>query len=1082
MAGDGCKGMPHAAKVLEQYLVGEVQEDNGLQQLLVLHRREPKSVVAALAARTNAVVANAEAGLPATRAGALIVSAAAFLDGNGRPAAGEDSEALVPLSASASGLSAGGVSRTLLDHVLLLTGGPGRAAKEKTVRAQGCALVAALAPCAPGHRGAEQKLLEYAMDRLPSIREKAVRGLAAFGGSESAIVARTHDPDAAVRVAAVRSLRVNSHTVPVLLERLGDIESCVRVQLFQRLAEQPETVEAFDPTALVRTLSGLADPSPAVRAAAGLTADAWATRLGGSLSLLARCDVLTDEQLGETVAGELALRFPIESAGVVSVWLGAGRVEAPSCVDLSCMRRAPAPATLLARLALVAMAQGDIDDAVDAPKLLQHTFEMLKCSARKDTSGRRSNFILRQLLCVAMVIDVCDEDLRRGFEKLALAVMQHAPLLSTKEASFGQSLSCVDFAMLLLRKCCGASLALGNREHGQESQIAELKCNARAICLISELCETPQNVSADAAAGGFACRLSLRLQDLDDKIDEVNTAKKALNRHRRDPKKKDEIARNARELGDLQSERSAVRAERDTICLRVLAILTAVLRWTQTDLQRDPALLGSFEGVLQPMILLPALTEAIEVSSLRAIGLFCTRSPAIARGHWRLFTQLLSKLGQEPETQEGLHSKDRACAAVAAHTLADCSRLYRHSSALDSADIISAGAALSVVPFAERSTVLEPLCGWLLGCGDVFFDAYVKEPVLEVQWALGWLLAEAFTQRVGCEVEIETGHADEVDDSSEQFAGVTSRIGQLFALLSKLPGRHGPPMISLAVESIAESGLWRRAALLPQSCSDGKTRWSRHFSWPALFSFAHARLPAELRFRIWRCALQICVSNPSLALYAEVPTALVAVAGDAPAGALDLLESAVQMGADESALAPLRPMLSTIENCTGLTKLMVTQQEAEASEHLRRAGLAELGVDVEGWAPSSVDIPNVMPLHLRKFTAAAAPQQRSVTSRAKCGGGAVVPWAKSESLLPLPPPEPILGPQLPIAQGAKRRAGQRAPARVTAMPPSAALFEDLLPLPPSACMPGVEGKSSVKLEQGMGRKRRIASPALPGNR
>ena len=80
---------------------------------------------------------------------------------------------------------------------------------------------------------------------------------------------------------------------------------------------------------------------------------------------------------------------------------------------------------------------------------------------------------------------------------------------------------------------------------------------------------------------------------------------------------------------------------------------------------------------------------------------------------------------------------------------------------------------------------------------------------------------------------------------------MASRLAQFFALLPKLPHKHGAPMLSLALESIAESGLWRRGVLLPHN-EDGQMRWLRNFSWPELFAFVHERLPTEMRFRLWR--------------------------------------------------------------------------------------------------------------------------------------------------------------------------------------------------------------------------------------
>ncbi|CAE7331912.1 unnamed protein product [Symbiodinium sp. CCMP2592] len=226
-------------------------------------------------------------------------------------------------------------------------------------------------------------------------------------------------------------------------------------------------------------------------------------------------------------------------------------------------------------------------------------------------------------------------------------------------------------------------------------------------------------------------------------------------------------------------------------------------------------------------------------------------------------------------------------------------------------------------PAAQKQVVIEPLCGWLLTLGHIFFEEHLKEPVLEVQWALGWMLVEAFKQRRHEEKpqpsaapeppvsrkrglswvsrpaetkspaealpEVESVHND------EEAIAMASRLTQFFALLPKIPGKHGAPMLSLALESVAESGLWRRGVLLPSN-EDGQTRWLRNFSWPELFAFVHERLPIEMRFRLWRCSLQICVSSPALAPLAEIPFALASAAAEAPPGAPELLAEALELG------------------------------------------------------------------------------------------------------------------------------------------------------------------------------------------
>ncbi|CAJ1354421.1 unnamed protein product [Effrenium voratum] len=187
---------------------------------------------------------------------------------------------------------------------------------------------------------------------------------------------------------------------------------------------------------------------------------------------------------------------------------------------------------------------------------------------------------------------------------------------------------------------------------------------------------------------------------------------------------------------------------------------------------------------------------------------------------------------------------------------------------------------------------------------------------------------------------------------------MASRLTQFFALLPKHPGKHGAPMLSLALESVAESGLWRRGVLLPHN-EDGQTRWLRNFSWPELFSFVHERLPTEMRFRLWRCSLQICVSSPALAPLAEIPFALASVAADAPPGASELLQEALDLGADPESLGPLCARLPPQKEAKlkeREPKLLLSPADGINAERERRAELASLGINIEVWAPSDLEV------------------------------------------------------------------------------------------------------------------------------
>jgi len=991
--------------------------------------------VASLSEKANVAVANADVGIAATRAGTLLLRAASFLDSHATelPAssasADKSNSALVP---AADGQGGAMVSKALLDHVLLLTGGQARAAKDKAIRAQGCALVSALAAAVPDHKGAEEKLIEFALDKVPAIREKAVRGLSAMKDSpnaQQALALRTTDHNTAVRASAVRGLTVSRLTVSTLLERIDDVEACVRVQLFNRLGDQPSAIEDFGSAALVRLVAGLSDRSQLVRSAAGRVLDAWHERLGGALAILARCDIMGDEALGEAAASALALRFPREGADAARAWLGRGE-ESP-------LFHAFKEGALLARLAVSSMAQDERDEVIDMPSLLQRTRGSLEGSLRrKELSCQWQGYLLRQLLHVVALADVtCDESVRRNVEQLAEDVLLRSPLVLAASGAGGEhreviggrrALTAVDLGIVILRKCCG--LSQGGQARSAKHQLLEAHCSKRVVLLVSDFCQ-PADGDCDGgeggaqASGGGLSRLSLKLEELNTEVEKRELKQASLTEQKKKAvaaeeymeadKLKKAIGDNDKQLAMRREQQKRLKERRDSSCLRVLAIVTALLRWSNSEVRKDPALFAILDQLVRPIIGLPALSEELEVAAVTAICLFCVRDGDVARNHWSLLLTLLRGLQQSETSKEGASTKkhSRAKATVAAHTLADCARVYGGAS-LDRDEILSAAHALAAVPFSARQVVIEPLCGWLLNLGHIFFEEHLREPVLEVQWALGWLLVEAFKQRHDAgdldgdgneaamaaflavqgqkrggaaatgkaaakarsrgmswvtrpkaEAEEEVAGAEEEDDESEEAMAMAAHLTQFFNLLPKLPGKHGAPMLSLAVESVAESGLWRRATLMPRTV-DGQTRWLRGFSWPSLFAFAHERLPVEMRFRIWKCALQLCVASPKLALIGEVPSSLLSVVNEAPAGAADLVNEAVALGADKDALSPLLSKLPPAREAQRPKGFLMPRAEFEAAEQERREELESLGVRVDDWAPANVEAPEVPP-HLR---------------------------------------------------------------------------------------------------------------------
>jgi len=334
--------------------------------------------------------------------------------------------------------------------------------------------------------------------------------------------------------------------------------------------------------------------------------------------------------------------------------------------------------------------------------------------------------------------------------------------------------------------------------------------------------------------------------------------------------------------------------------------------------------------------------------------------------------------------------------------------------------------------------------------GAFFFEEHLLEPLYDVQWALGWMLVEVFRQQSKegegdvdeddkqvPEAKVPSGHVaaakkamrsrgtswvvrpppdqsdaetatagdvlmitngasaadgpgDGDDEDMMENISNSSRLMQFFSLLPRLPWKHATPMLSLAVESIAESGLWRRAVLLPQMVN-GHARWLRGFSWPKLFCFVHEKLSPEMRFRLWRASLQICVADPALAPYAEIPFALNSVVKDAPPGAAQLLHEAVVLGADAAALSPLLSRISNKAAPPTQASLLLGRDEAVQEERERRALLKDLGVDIDAWVPPSMEAPDAVPPHHR------------MRAKAKAKGGKR--GAGSENVAPIVPPE-----------------------------------------------------------------------------
>jgi len=953
--------------------MGEAAEANALQQLLHLYKKDARLVLAALGEQANSVVANYDGGPAGIKMGNQLIRATVFLDTQtDTPISSRGNTRLSCKTRSAS------ASQQLLDHLLLLAGDVGKAAKQRAVRVQNCSLIASLAPSAPGPR-VQEKLLEFALDKVPGVREKAVAALASMQQTpevERVLLDRASDLVGTVRQAAILHMKVTPHSIVKLLDRASDVQVMVRTQVFEKLAEQPDIVQQLGPAAFTRFVLGLIDRSSLVRQAATKAMEAWHKQVGGLMAMATRCHILEDEPVGEMAAAALVSCFPAEGEKLAKDWL-ADKVEPPSKKARTAeSEHAVAAAAIIARHAIVGMRATDRDDVVDVPGILARTDRALKQCKENPQKNVLNDFTLRQLLLIILSVDLCEDSMRHKASELAEDVLREAPLpdagLEQNPVVMGtrQSLNSLELGMVLLRKSCGLSDT--SRLSGARLQAREVECSTRVAMLLGDAC--PAEDENAEGSEGFTQRLSNSLLSLNEAVEEAKQKKEQVESKKKAAAAAEDfmkahdakagLASITKELNKLEKERDRVKSERDGVCLRVVGIITALLRWSQTDLRRDRPLSEIFKQVLAPTVRLPALSPEVEVASLRAICLFCSISPTLAKSHWGLLTTLISTLKDTSLTDE-VRQKACVCAGLAAQALADCCLFHGTTSSLDKFEVLGAGLAMAVVPYEAREVVIRPLCKWLLSSGALFVDEHCEEPVLEVQWALGWLLVEAMSVS-----------STEEDDVSESARAMGAHVWDFFNFLVRHPGRHVKPMLSLAVESVAESGLWRRSVLKPLAPKPGEavnSRWQRGFSWPQLFAFAHEQLPPEMRFRLWRCSLQLCVASPDHAPLAEVPAALLAVVDTAPSGAAELVKAAIKLGADTTLLTSLQQQLPALEKSSmPAQELLQPKQHAQSAETERRSALAGVGVDIDTWAPVGLEAPKALPPTVRLRARAAA--------------------------------------------------------------------------------------------------------------
>jgi hypothetical protein len=609
------------------------------------------------------------------------------------------------------------------------------------------------------------------------------------------------------------------------------------------------------------------------------------------------------------------------------------------------------------------MSDDDRDDAADIPTVLKLVHDALLMAK---ASPARDDFFLRQTLHIAAVLDICDEVSRRQLLQLTIDVLSTAPVSEVSDIpEVGNRMkatvqSTIDLAILLLRKAFGIDRNKGMRQ-AQENQ-----CSERIMAVINAIGKAGDNSddgSGEEADPHFVV-LSREIQDMKGTLDDLEERKVAAVKSKEQAietedfeeahRQKELLASVELDLKPLKVKHDKFLAERDGICHRILAILSSLLKWTQSDIRKDGVLLGMFTGVIQPILRMKALSEEVNLRALHAIGLFSSLDVELAQYHWDFFAKLVNRLrDQQGVTRlpEEIRTNLRR-AMLAAATLADCARLHGLYGYFDKDQILSAASLLAVVPYEHREVSIYPLCGWLMSFGALYFEEHMTNPQPEITWALGWMLTEAFSNKVReCDASTQCANSNSEEFSDSMTKTQATDIMVFFNILSKHPGRHGEAMVCLAVESVIESGLWRRAVSLPTDVHN--QQFARGFSWPKMFEFVRIRLPAEMQLRLWRCCLQVCVTSPALAPWAQIPLTLAAGVDNAPPGAAELVKSAISLGADADALAPIAaglPHLDAVEvpENAGLLK---PRKEAVKMEQALVAELEELGVKMSEWTP-----------------------------------------------------------------------------------------------------------------------------------
>merc|ERR1719446_1355240 len=173
--------------------------------------------------------------------------------------------------------------------------------------------------------------------------------------------------------------------------------------------------------------------------------------------------------------------------------------------------------------------------------------------------------------------------------------------------------------------------------------------------------------------------ISLQVADLDVRKDAISQAKNSAiqtedfeEAHRQ----KEVLAEVDATLQPLKDQHASFLAERDGICHRILAIVSALLKWTHSDIRKDGVLLGMLTGVVRPILKMKALSEEVNLRALHSIGLFCSIDVELAQNHWEFFTRLVANLRDLAGADSKAKRTNMRRAMLAAATLSDCARIH----------------------------------------------------------------------------------------------------------------------------------------------------------------------------------------------------------------------------------------------------------------------------------------------------------------------------------------------------------------------------------------------------------------------